>query len=437
MRLENKKALVMGMRASGISACNLLKKLKAKVICYDDYINPLENEFENCKGQSLENILNKVSLIVVSPAIPNNHIVLERAKEKRIPIISELELGCKYVKAPIICVTGTNGKTTVVGMLEKILTNLGLKVKAMGNIGYPVSQVAFDGQNLDYAIVEASSFQLEYVQKLHPYISVITNLAPDHLERHKSFKKYIQIKSNILRNQQKSDYVILNFDDKNVKLLNGKCKGNIIAINLEKKSSPVYVKDKYYFFGDIELCNTRESRAKGVHNIYNLLMALNVGAILGCRREHMLNLIKNYTPLPHRIEYVTTRYQKNFYNDSKGTNIHACRYAISCLEGNIGLIMGGSDKNEDYCEFFENIDDKVKVIAVTGDNAEKIYNSAMKMGFNNITVEDTLKLCVERLAQDNIIKNILFSPCAASFDRYTDYIMRGETYKDIVYEINL
>ncbi len=437
MRLDSKKTLVIGMRASGISACNLLRKLNAKIICYDDFLNPLENDFENAKGQNIDELLESISCIIISPSITNEHIILQKARKKKIPILSELEFGCQHLTAPIICVTGTNGKTTAVCMIEKILSNAGFCVKTMGNIGYPVSQVAFDAPKIDYAIVEASSFQLEYIKKMRPYISIITNLAPDHMERYKDFDKYIKAKEKIFINQKKGDIAILNFDDNKVRSLATDCKADIYGIGLGIKSSKVFIKDKYYYFDDIQLCHINASRAKGIHNTYNLLIALNVGAILGCRREHMLNLIKSYIPLPHRIEYVTTLHGKNFYNDSKGTNTHACKYAISCLDGSIGLIMGGSDKNEDYCEFFENIDKKVSIITVTGGNAEKVYSSAMKMGFINITVEDSLKSCVEKLAKHNSIKNILFSPCAASFDRYANYIMRGEAFKDIVYEIKL
>ncbi|MFW5780917.1 MAG: Mur ligase family protein, partial [Bacillota bacterium] len=153
MKLQGKRALVLGMKASGISACNLLKQKECKVSYYDDFINPLPNDFENMKGKDIFDILQGVNLIVVSPSITENHVVMVEAKKKKIPIISELELGTRFLNCPIIAVTGTNGKTTTVCMIEKILSSTGRKVKTMGNIGYPVSQVVLDKTKLDYAIV--------------------------------------------------------------------------------------------------------------------------------------------------------------------------------------------------------------------------------------------------------------------------------------------
>jgi UDP-N-acetylmuramoylalanine--D-glutamate ligase len=437
MVVAEKKALVIGMRASGISACSLLKEKKAEVYCYDDFINPLENEFKNLKGMPMEDIFENLSLIVISPSIPNSHEVLKYAREKKVPVISELELGSSFLKTPKIAITGTNGKTTTVCMLQKILSSAGLNVKTMGNIGYPVSQVVLDKSKMDYAIIEASSFQLEYIKSFYPKIAVIMNLAPDHMERYEKFSDYIKAKKNIFKNQKKDDFLLLNFDDKNVRTAAEGCKSQIIWISTRKNLSPVFIRDNYYFFEDSMLCHIKESRVKGEHNRFNLLAALNIGALCGCRREHMLNLIKDYNPLPHRIEYVTSINGKHFYNDSKGTNIHACQYAINSLDDNIGLIMGGSDKNEDYCEFFESIDEKVKYIVVTGNNADKIYSAALKMGFSDIEVVDTLKAGLNVLVAKNEIKNVLFSPSAASFDRYTNYAERGDTFKGLVYEINL
>lgn len=437
MVVAEKKVLVMGMRASGISACSLLKEKKAEVYCYDDYINPLENEFKNLKGRPLEEIFDGLSLIVISPSIPNSHEVLKYARENKVQVISELELGCSFLKAPKIAVTGTNGKTTTVCMLQKLLSSSGLNVKTMGNIGYPVSQVVLDKSKMDYALIEASSFQLEYIKTFYPKIAVIMNLAPDHMERYEKFSDYINAKRNIFKNQKKDDYILLNFDDKDVRAAAEGCKSQMIWISTKKSLSPVCIKDNYYYFEDSALCHVKDSKVKGEHNRFNLLVAMNIGALVGCRKEHMLNLIRDYNPLPHRIEYVTSISGKHFYNDSKGTNIHACRFAINSLDDSIGLIMGGSDKNEDYCEFFENIDEKVKYIVVTGSNADKIYNSALKMGYSSIKVVDTLKIGLEQLIARDDIKNVLFSPSAASFDRYTNYAERGDVFKGLVYEINL
>ncbi|HKL73940.1 MAG TPA: UDP-N-acetylmuramoyl-L-alanine--D-glutamate ligase [Clostridia bacterium] len=435
MNYKGKKVLVMGIQASGISAGFLLKKLGAEVYCYDDNTTINITDFNNVTSYISE-ILNELDIIVVSPGIPSTHAVIKEAKEKKIKIISELELGCSLLNCPIIMVTGTNGKTTEVTMIEKLLLSIGLKVKAMGNVGYPVSQVVLDGNALDYAIVEASSFQLEYILNTKPFIAIIMNLAPDHLDRYDSYNDYIKAKKNIIKNQNKNDYIIINDDDSICRQFARESQAMKIPVSVRNSKNSVKIKDNYFMFEDASICNVKECKLRGEHNKFNLLIALNVGAMLGAKKEHLANLIKDYSLLPNRIEYVSTLNGISYYNDSKSTNIHACQYAINSLEGDIGLIMGGSDKNEDFCDFFENINDRVKAVAVFGANANKIFSSALKMGYIDINVFDSLREAIAFLNSKNI-SNVLFSPCSASFDRYKNYSERGEYFKSLVYEINI
>lgn len=430
-----KKALVVGMQASGISAAFLLKKLGAEVYCYDDNLSLNITEFNNV-SENVNDIIFMIDFIVVSPSISANHKIIQEARKKEITIISELELGCCHLNCPIIMVTGTNGKTTEVTMLENLLGNAGLKVKAMGNIGYPVCQVVLDNTPLDYAVVEASSFQLEYIIYTKPYIAVVMNLAPDHMDRYASYIDYVNAKKNIVKNQDENDFIFYNSDDAVCREFVEIGKAKAIAVSTRKADTPVFIRDNYFMSGDTSICHVKECKLRGEHNRFNLLIALNIGDMLGAKKEHLSNLIKEYTLLPNRIEYVSTINGISYYNDSKGTNIHACRFAIDSLDGNIGLIMGGSDKNEDFCDFFETINGKVKAVSVCGGNADKIYNSAMKMGYPDIKVFSTLKDAIEYLGNKNI-QNILFSPCCASFDRYKNYMERGEYFKSLIYEIKI
>jgi UDP-N-acetylmuramoylalanine--D-glutamate ligase len=435
MNYEGKKVLVMGMQASGISSGFLLKKLGAEVYCYDDNLSLNISEFNNI-SQNIGDIIEQIEMIVVSPSIPSDHKVIQAAKERDIKIISELELGCQHLTCPIIMITGTNGKTTEVTMLETLLGNIGLKVKAMGNVGYPVCQVVLDTTELDYAIIEASSFQLEYMETARPYIAVIMNLAPDHMDRYITYGDYIKAKKQIIKNQQESDFIYVNKDDAICRQFGSDSKAEVISVSVRNPSTNVYIKNNYFMLNDSSICHIKECKLRGEHNKFNLLVALNIGEQLGAKKDHLANLIKDYCVLPNRIEYVSTINGTSYYNDSKGTNIHACRFAIDSLEGDIGLIMGGSDKNEDFCEFFETIDSKVKSIAVCGSNAEKIYNSALKMGYTDIHKLSTLKEAVEELRTKKV-KNVLFSPCCASFDRYRNYAERGEFFKSLIYEIKI
>lgn len=427
-----KKVLVAGMKASGISAATLLKKEGATVLCYDDKIQSLSG-FDFTDLPSDETIKSFYA-VVVSPSIPPKHPIIVRAKRAGVRIMGELELGCKYLDCPTIMVTGTNGKTTVVTMIEKLLQMAGMKTKAVGNIGYPVCQLVLDGTKLDYAVVEVSSFQLEYAA-VKPYVSVILNLAPDHMDRYVRYEDYVGTKRKICENQTENDYLFFNNDDGAARRFVRSTKAKAIPVTTNGKFADVYIKDNFFMFGDKALCPVKACKLKGEHNKFNMLVALNVGAVVGVKSDAFPNLIRSYSLLPNRIEYVTTLDGKSYYNDSKGTNIHACRYAIESLDGDIGLIMGGSDKNEDFCDFFENINPKVKQVAITGGNAEKIFNSAMKMGFCEARIFETLKSAVNYLANCDGITNVLLSPCCASFDRYRNYAERGDKFKEAVYAV--
>ena len=432
MNFEGKKVLVAGMQSSGISAAYLLKREGAEVLCYDDDLKLNISEFE-CVHSLPEGY--KPEFVVVSPSIPLTHPLLAYCKRNSVPVISELELGTYFLPCRKIMVTGTNGKTTCVTMIEKLLGFAGIKTKAMGNIGYPVSQVVLDGTELDWAVVEVSSFQLEHVNAVKADIAVILNLAPDHLDRYESYSQYQDTKKNICLNQTPSDYLIFNNEDGAARSFVKCTSAKSLPVSTRAKMSPVYVKDNYFMFDDACVCHVKESKLRGEHNKFNLLIALNVGSIVGVKKDAMAKLVREYSLLPNRIEYVTTINGKNYYNDSKGTNIHACRYAIDSLEGTVGLIMGGSDKKEDFCDFFENIDEKVKSVAITGANAEKIYNSALKMGYGDAVIFPNLAECVQALSEKEGIDNVLLSPCCASFDRYKSYAERGENFKQIVYAI--
>lgn len=432
MNYKNKKILIIGMKASGISVATLLSDRGAEVYCYDDEIKTLSgfrflDRFDDA-------FLKTFSAVIISPGVSDKNPLLNKMKKNGITVKSELDVGCSFLSCPQIAVTGTNGKTTVVTMIEKLLLLNGNRTKAMGNIGYPVSQVVLDQTELDYAVIEASSFQLENAE-ITPYISVILNLAPDHMDRYATYADYVNAKKKICMYQTAESYLLFNHDDGSARSFMRSTKAQGIPVSVKNAVSPVYIKDGYFMDDDQSLCSVKSCKLRGEHNKFNLLIALNVGKILGVTKEAMNRLIKEYTVLPNRIEYVTTLDGIKYFNDSKGTNIHACRFAIESLDGPIGLIMGGSDKNEDFCDFFENIDGKVRHIAVTGGNAEKIYHSALKMGFVNIEILPTLQDAVTYLKGKKDIENVLLSPCCASFDRYKNYAERGEKFKEAVYAI--
>jgi UDP-N-acetylmuramoylalanine--D-glutamate ligase len=423
-----KQVLVIGMQTSGISASALLKK---NGYCVRDYDDKLEFE-QNWRDRGIR-ALDDLDFIIISPGIPNSHPLVVEAKKRNIPIISELDYGANQLNAQKILITGTNGKTTTVDMINLGLGITGARTKAMGNIGYPVSQVVLDGTELDYAVIEASSFQLEYTSNIKPKVAALLNLAPDHIDRYASFEEYVEAKKRVFLNQDKEDFAILNYDSRLMREIGKNLSANKLWVSVKENVGEFYIKDNYYYYQGEPLISARECCAKGEHNRFNMMVALNTMAVLGARKDHMISLIKEYKLLPHRIEYVSTINGINFYNDSKGTNIAACKTAIEAVEGKVGLILGGSDKKEEFCEFFDELDSKVVFVAVTGGNDEKIYSAAMKVGFQNIKIFPTLGDAVRFLYNMQGIDTVLFSPACASFDRFSNYAERGNTYKDLVY----
>ncbi len=425
-----KIVLVVGMQTSGISATSLLKKIGCEVRCYDDKL-----QFEDNWKDKEQDIFENLDVVVVSPAIANNHAIIVGAKSRNIPIMSELDLGVCMLKKPVIMVTGTNGKTTTVDMIHKGLNIMSKKNIAMGNIGYPASQVAVDRTELDIAVVEASSFQLEYTNNIMPKISVLLNIAPDHLDRYQRYDDYINAKMRVCKNQTSADTAILNYDSKIIRERAKGLKSKIVWVSTREEVGLFYVKNNYYYYKNELLVSVKDSRLRGEHNRFNTMVALSVMAVLGARKEQLISLVRDYRLLPHRVEYVSTVCGKSFYNDSKGTNIDACKHAINAVNGRVGLILGGSDKHEEFCEFFDEMTDKVSFVAVTGGNEEKIYAAAMKVGFIHIKICASLKESLDLLYARDDVDTILFSPASASFDRYRNYAERGDSFKDLVYAI--
>lgn len=418
-----KKAIVIGMRLSGTAAKALLSKQGYEVVGVDD--NPeVAPATPDCP-------IEEFALGVVSPAIANDHPLIVAAQKAGVKLISELELGIRNLKGIKVVVTGTNGKTTVCDMIDKALKLSGISCRTMGNIGYPVSQVALDGTEYAVNIVEASSFQLEHTYTLRPDYAVLTNIAPDHMDRYPDFAGYFAAKKRVFRLQTASDVAVLNYDQPAIRDLGKHLASEVVWVSAAEAVGDCYIKNNAFYLRGEQLISVKESKLRGEFNRFNMMTAITVAARLGATKEALKKFVREYRPLPHRIEYVGVFRGKRCFNDSKGTNVSATLAALDAMEGSTALIMGGSDKKEDYCEFFLDVPEKLKFVAVTGANAEKIYGSALKVGFNDIVIVKDLQAAIIRAAE-SAADIVLFSPASASFDRYTGYKERGERFKNLV-----
>ncbi|HIU60384.1 MAG TPA: UDP-N-acetylmuramoyl-L-alanine--D-glutamate ligase [Candidatus Stercoripulliclostridium merdigallinarum] len=417
------KAIVIGMRLSGTAAKALLSKQGYEVVGVDD--NPeVAPATPDCP-------IEEFALGVVSPAIANDHPLIVAAQKAGVKLISELELGIRNLKGIKVVVTGTNGKTTVCDMIDKALKLSGITCRTMGNIGYPVSQVALDGTEYAVNIIEASSFQLEHTYTLRPDYAVLTNIAPDHMDRYPDFAGYFSAKKRVFRLQTASDVAVLNYDQPAIRELGKHLASEVVWVSAAEAVGDCYIKNNAFYLRGEQLISVKESKLRGEFNRFNMMTAITVAARLGATKEALKKFVREYRPLPHRIEYVGVFRGKRCFNDSKGTNVSATLAALDAMEGSTALIMGGSDKKEDYCEFFLDVPEKLKFVAVTGANAEKIYGSALKVGFNDIVIVKDLQAAIIRAAE-SAADIVLFSPASASFDRYTGYKERGERFKNLV-----
>lgn len=433
------KVLVVGTGKSGRSVYDYLYKHNYDVDFADEKIvNLNEEDFKNI---AKDRLFCGLSFIVVSPGVNLNLPYFKEAKRQKFKILGEMELGVKALKGDIIAVTGTNGKTTTVSLINFLLKNSNKNIFCGGNIGTPVTDFCDNVKTGDITVLECSSYQLESVKKFHAHIACILNFSVDHLSRHKTLKKYIWCKNKIVKNQTEKDYLLINFD--NELLMNNipKTKAKIYYFSTKKKVVGCYLKRGCIYFNDNQkeekLLSLKNIKLKGEHNVSNILAAV-LAVYLQTNNKKILTAAENFNGVEHRIEYVKTIKEIEFYNDSKATNIDSVLVATKSFKCKINLILGGSDKGYLFDELFKNLPKNVENIAIFGETKHKIAFSANKYGYKNYVICDSLKeatMSLFKTASKNSV--ILLSPACASFDHFSNFEERGNVFKKIVREIDL
>lgn len=419
MMFQNNRITIFGLGKSGLAAGKKLAALGAKVFGSDSNsklaLSPVNFPIE--LGEHSERTLD-ADLIIVSPGVHLDLPVLKEARKRGMPIISEIELASYFLSKPIIAVTGTNGKTTTTTLIGEMLMAGGKKVAVAGNIGEPL--VAVDDQDLDFIVAEISSYQLETIDKFHPFISLILNLQPDHLERHQTMKEYARQKAKIFLNQTANEYLIYNLDDQAV-----------VDIARQAKAEKVgFTKKRAEILG----LSPAEIKIPGRHNLENALAAAQAAYLCGISRETVAQVLRIFPGVEHRIEYVTTINGVTYYNDSKGTNPDSTIVAIETFpQKGIILIMGGRDKGVDLKPLAEKIKAKVKAVILIGEAAPRFEGSLRSSGFTEIYQAGFSLAKAVGLAK-SIAKPsemVLLSPACASFDMFANYEERGKVFKDL------
>lgn len=437
--IENKNILIMGFGVTGKTALKFLKEFPCKIYVYDSNQDlhklNVEEDFIIFKEEDLDYI----DLIVKSPGIYPFHELLEKAREKNIEIISDIELSYRNLKTEnVIAVTGTNGKTTTTTILGDILKRVA-KTYVVGNIGRGILEITKEASDDDYVVIEASSFQLEDTIDFKPHIGVLTYVTSDHLDWHKTRQNYVDAKFKIFKNQDENDFAILNYEDKDL-AEEYKLKAEKYYFSMEKIGDKgAYVDNGKIYFNNgektEEVLDIKDIKIPGDHNVRNIMAAIIACKLLNIDLDLIKKSILSFTGVEHRIEFVREVDGVKYYNDSKGTNPDSTEVAVAAMDGDVVLIAGGYDKGADFDNLIEKSKDKIKTAILFGETAEKISNSCKKSGVEFYITED-LKKAVElarKLSSSG--DDVLLSPACASWDMYKSYEIRGQHFKDLVKEL--
>ena len=437
--IENKNILIMGFGVTGKTALKFLKEFPCKIYVYDSNQDlhklNVEEDFIIFKEEDLDDI----DLIVKSPGIYPFHELIEKAREKNIEIISDIELSYRNLKTNnVVAVTGTNGKTTTTTILGDILRRVA-KTYVVGNIGRGILEITKEAKDDNFVVIEASSFQLEDTIKFKPHIAVLTYVTSDHLDWHKTRQNYVDAKFKIFKNQDENDFAILNYEDKDL-AEEYKLQAEKYYFSMEKiEEKGAYVDNGKIYFnsGDKteEVLDIKDIKIPGDHNIRNIMAAIIACKLLNIDLDLIKKSIISFTGVEHRIEFVREVDGVKYYNDSKGTNPDSTEVAVAAMDGDVVLIAGGYDKGADFDNLIEKSKDKIKTAILFGETAEKISNSCKKSGVEFYITED-LKKAVELARKLSLSgDDVLLSPACASWDMYKSYEIRGQHFKDLVKEL--
>ena len=439
-----KRIVILGAGESGAGAAVLAQKkgfdtfVSDMSLIKDKYKNMLnERGIQWEEGHHTEELVLNADEVIKSPGIPNDAPLILKLKEQGTPIISEIEFAGRYTNAKMICITGSNGKTTTTSLIYHIFKKAGLNVGLAGNIGQSLAyQVA--ECNYDYYVIELSSFQLDNMYKFHANIAVLMNITPDHLDRYDyKMQNYVDAKFRIIQNQTDNDAFIFWNDDPVIQKelhkygIHGRYYP--FAEKKEEGLAAFVEQNKVYFTKPIEFNMEQEELAlTGTHNLFNSMAAGISANIAGIRKECIREALSDFKGVEHRLEKVTRVRGVDYINDSKATNVNSCWYALSSMKTKTVLILGGKDKGNDYNEIAGLVKEKCSGLIFLGLHNEKLH--AFFDGFG-LPIADVQSMKDAVDAAYHMAKKgetVLLSPCCASFDLFKSYEDRGEQFKECV-----
>ncbi|WP_027366044.1 UDP-N-acetylmuramoyl-L-alanine--D-glutamate ligase [Desulfotruncus alcoholivorax] len=447
MNLKGKKILVVGAGKSGISVTRFLMQKEAIVTLTDNrdrdqFNGELDDLLVSGVRAALGNYPDVApglfDLVVVSPGVPLTVAPVVSARERGVPVTGELELAWRFARTPFIAITGTNGKTTTTALVGEIFKAAGYKTLVGGNIGVPLVDVVEDYGPEDIIVAEVSSFQLETVELFRPRVAIITNITPDHLDRHGTMEAYTAAKARIFARQEAGDYTVLNYDDPKTRALAGITGGKVIFFSRRHiLEEGVFVREGNMLLRlggiDQEIMPVKDIAIPGGHNLENALAAAAAAAVLGASPELLELTLKTFPGVAHRLETVAEINGVKYVNDSKGTNPEASIKALEAFDSPIVLLAGGRNKGSDFTEFARLAGKKARVMVILGECAAEIEQAARQAGISSILKAASFNeavLMAHGAAKPGDV--VLLSPACASWDMFKNYEERGELFRQIV-----
>ena len=432
------------MGKTGMATAAFLGSQGARVVAtdekpqrqWDGLYEQIANEKWLEAGAYEAGILSGADMVIPSPGVPPGNEILQAAIREKIPVISEIELAYLFLKIPLIAVTGTNGKTTTVSLLGDILSQAGKKVFVGGNIGNPLIEYAASEQKDDYVVAEISSFQLQWAVQFHPFVAILLNVTPDHINYHGSFDEYRRIKTRIFANQQKNDFAILNAEDPVQGSMARDIRAQVTWFSSTKElQRGIYLKGDTLVFktfdGSEERYPLTMIKIPGLHNVENVMAAVMAARFCGCNKDLIISAISGFRGLPHRIEFAGEKKGVRFYDDSKGTNVGSVLRALDTFAGPVVLLLGGRDKNGDFDALRPQLKEKVKRVILFGEARDRI-GSLIGDGVESEkkqTLREAVVSAYKNAAAGDVV---LLSPGCASFDEFKDYKERGNFFKEML-----
>jgi UDP-N-acetylmuramoylalanine--D-glutamate ligase len=450
MQVRGKRFSILGAGKSGLAVARLLKTRRAKVFLSE---RGKKNKFEDAAreldeigveyefGDNTHRVLD-ADYIILSPGVPIDAPIVKLAREKQIKILSEIEIAFDQCEAPIVAITGTNGKTTTTTLVGEIFKRAGWNAFVAGNIGIAFSEIVDQAKGEKAIVVlEVSSFQLDAIDTFRPKVSALLNITPDHLDRYKNYEAYIQSKYRIVENQKGYDVFVYNHDDDHARNCADTVNIRTLGFSLKeelKQGAYLAGEDVVLRIGREKeiLINRNEIGIPGPHNLMNAMAAALMTRTMGVEFDAIRETLRSFKGVEHRIEFVRELNGVKYFNDSKATNVDSVYYALGSFKEPIVLIAGGKDKGNDYSKIADLVKEHVKAIVTVGKGAEKIekfFKDMKPIHSAGMSMDEAVKLAKDAAAPGDIV---LLSPACASFDMFDNYEHRGMVFKELVNQLS-